>query len=127
MISVNLETKTITKNGQFLVYNGQPTELFQIRKEPVSIQEIEDLYYKYKHSVPSETGCDSIYFKALPLTELSDKDLIANNDRQQAKEQLELTILMGCLNKSLIWSDDHKWFWQSENDKDLVILRQWIT
>jgi arsenate reductase-like glutaredoxin family protein len=126
MTIVNFETQTVTKNRKLIIDHGKPINGFEIRNDPVTFEELEILYEKYKHSVPNGVKYKKTYFKALNAENLSVEDLINGENRQSAKELLELTLLMGVLNHSLIWPDDTKWFWQSEKDKDFVILKKWI-
>ena len=80
----------------------------------------------YKHSVPNGMRRQRKFFRALPESELSTEDLIAGENRQKAKEKLEMAVLEGSLNGSLKWPDNTKWFWQSEKDPDLIVLKKWI-
>jgi hypothetical protein len=46
--------------------------------------------------------------------------------RDVAQAQLELYILCQLL-LGMQWQEEWgKWFWQSPNDKDLVLLREWF-
>lgn len=95
-----------------------------------ALELIEHLYEQYKNSVPSERNDNKRrrYFIALPEHELTDEDMAYGIQREEAQIKLELTILCLILNGSLVWDEVTmgKWFWQSKNDKDLVILRQWV-
>lgn len=99
---------------------------YEISQEPISFEMLEQLYKDYKHSVPCGTHVGKPYFKALSYDKLSSHDLVYGVNRQIAKERLEMAIITGVLNKSLLWTDNEKWFWQSEQDKDFVILKKWI-
>ena len=88
---------------------------------PVCAETIEQLYDIYKHSIPSEktmhrTSC----FKALPEHELSDDDMLYGVSREQAERDLEKA-----LQGFVMPEDAGTYFWQSKNDKDLVVLRSW--
>ena len=54
--------------------------------------------------------------------------MIYGENRELMQAQLEGFILCAILMNHLKWEDltDEKWFWQSANDKDLIILKQWI-
>lgn len=99
---------------------------YEISQEPISFEMLEQLYENYKHSVPGDVYTTKPYFRALSYDELSSHDLVYGVNRQTAKEKLEMAVITGVLNKSLLWTDDKKWFWQSERDKDFVILKKWI-
>ena len=66
-------------------------------------------------------------FRALPERELSDDDMLYGKRRDPAQIELELYILCQVL-LGMEWNEERmgKWFWQSKEDKDLVILKQWI-
>jgi len=98
--------------------------------ESFSISTLEELYQNYKHSRPSERSDSKRrnYFKALRLDELDDDDMLYGTDREIAQFELEAYLLCWILSGLFVWDEESmgKWFWQSQNDKDLVILRSWI-
>ena len=129
---VNIETRTVKKGKKYLIKNGIPEKGVTIDTSPVTVSELENLYQVYKRSLPVEgKRIGSKYFKALSLDELSDEDLIKGEPRAKAAYELESKIVIGVLNGSLTWDcftkDENKWFWVSPTDKDLVILKEWIT
>lgn len=126
MITVNLETKTVKDGKKILIDHGIPVNGFVIDDTPVTFEKLEKLYTIYKYSVPDALRYKYQYFKALNMNQLKMSHLISGSNRQKAKENLELTLLMGVLNGSLKWPDDNLWFWQSQNDKDFVILKKWV-
>lgn len=88
---------------------------------PVTAEELEEKYAIYKHSIPSEkTMHRTSRFYALPESELSDDDMLYGVSREQAELDLEKA-LMG-----FTIPEGSGWFWQSKNDPDLVVLRQWL-
>jgi len=96
----------------------QPSDIEQL---PVCVETIEELYDIYKHSIPSEkTMHRTARFKALPEHELSDEDMLYGVSREQAEMDLEKALKGFAMPETA-----GKWFWQSENDKDLVVLRSW--
>ena len=84
----------------------------------------------FKYSCPSERSDSKRkgYFKALAFDEITDEQMICGANRETAQAALEGYIMCAILMHHLKWGDltEEKWFWQSPNDKDLVILRQWI-
>ena len=93
------------------------------------LNEIEKLYHDYKHSLPSERSDSKRrkYFKALSMEELPDDKLMTASRRETARAKLEGFILCNILNGKFKWTEDMgSWFYQSKNDPDLVILRNWI-
>lgn len=88
---------------------------------PTSIEELETAYNIYKHSIPSErTMHRTARFYALPESELTDNDMLYGASREQSERELEKVLAGVQLPKS------KGWFWQSENDRDLVVLRSWM-
>lgn len=123
---VNLESQTVLSDGKPLILNGKAVNGYKIENTNVTFEMLEELYFIYKHSIPDDIHYENMYFKALKYKDLSPTDLIISANRQSAKYNLELTLLTGVLNGSLIWPDDKKWFWQSKTDPDFVILKKWI-
>ena len=129
---VSFETRTLVVNGKKIIDNGKYEGELGPAQLPLdkALEIIEFLYVQYKHSVPSERSEHKRhrYFKALCETELSDNDMRYGFLRDEAQLSLELAVLCFILNGSLVWDEVKmgKWFWLSSNDKDLVILRQWV-
>ena len=85
------------------------------------------LYNNFKYSVPSKHWKDNSYFKAVDSEELSLDQMVFSLDRYVAQAMLEGYILLGSLAGWIKWTEneDH-WFWQYEDDTELVVLREWI-
>lgn len=94
------------------------------------LNELYPFYYAYKHSVPSERSerVSKHYFKALPVKELSDDDFLYGMPRELARFNLEMALLRELVFGNLKWNDKTMgtWFWQSPDDKDFVILKEWV-
>ena len=88
------------------------------------------MYLGYKYSLPSERSDSKRkkYFKALPVDELTDRDLLYAERREVAQAKFEGYILCMILTGQFKWKEERlgKWFWQSKGDHNLVILRKWI-
>ena len=129
---VHLEGRTLVVNGKKVIDNGQYEGELGIPQMSLdkALEQIEYLYEQYKHSVPSERSerKRKKYFKALPEEQLEDDDMRYGFLRDEAQVCLELAVLCFVLNGSLVWDEQKmgKWFWQSDKDKDLIILRQWV-
>ena len=87
---------------------------------------IKYLYKQYKVSVPNSKWKDKSYFKALPVDELTDADRAYNIDRKYGQAMLEGYILLASLAGWIEWQNEDQWFWQDEEDEDLIVLKQWI-
>ncbi len=127
--TINFEKRTCRMNGKVVTLDGiSPFDYGTSESERV-LRVIEKKYRNYKHSVPSERSESHrrSYFKALSEKELSDEDMMYGEKREVARCKLELYILWKILQGFLRWDESWgAWFWQSPNDKDLVILRSWI-
>ena len=129
---IDFETRTMKVGRKFLVKNGEYDTERTLSYRPTMdvLQIIEELYQSYKHSLPSERNSNkrTRYFKALSADEMTDRQLAIGCKRDGAQARLEGFILCMILNGFLQWNEETmgKWFWQSKNDPDLVILRSWI-
>lgn len=129
---IDFKTQTMRVGKQKLIDNGE----YDIARKLIDIQvddilhNIESLYARYKHSMPSERSDSKYrkYFKALSVDELTDAQLAVGDNREVARARLEGYILCAVLCGNLAWDESTmgKWFWQSKIDPDLVILRDWI-
>ena len=89
--------------------------------QSTSIEDLETAYAIYKHSIPSErTMGRTPRFYALPESELSNDDMFYGIPREQAERDLEKAL------QGFQMPEGAGWFWQSENDPDLVVLRKWV-
>ena len=128
--SICFQKRSLKLNGRFIIKEGKyEGELdFEPSSEPLS--EITHLYSRYRHSIPSERSENKRrrYFYALPEHKLSDDDMLYGEPRDIAQIKLELYVLMSILTRSLDWNKIAvgKWFWQSPEEKDLIILKEWI-
>ncbi len=122
--SLTLNSKYIIQDGRYEGELGMP-----LCVEDEFFANMEELYYRYKHSVPSERSESKSrrYFKALPEKSLADEAMLYGERRDKAQIELELYVLCQILG-GLEWDAETmgKWFWQSQKDKDLVILRSWV-
>lgn len=87
---------------------------------------VEFLYQEFKHSVPSEHSSKRSYFKALPVDELFDDEIAFNIDRNFGIALLEGYILCSSLQGWLKWNFGEFWYWQSDEDPELVVLRNFV-
>lgn len=124
--AINLTKRTMRLHGK--VVDLSDCETPPMKDFPLMTQ-IECLYELYKHSVPSERSEShrKHYFKALPEKSLTDVDMMFGEQREVARCRLELFILLVIADGRLTWQEEWgSWFYQSPNDKDFVILRDWV-
>lgn len=126
---------TIDFKKRTLRVNGKEADAENVEYEFCNVgglglmESIEILYHEYKHSVPSPSSehRQHTYFKALPYEQITTWDLCYREHREVARFKLEFFVLKAIMEKRLVWHDDWgSWFWQSDDDKDLIILREWI-
>jgi hypothetical protein len=129
---IDFEKRTMKIGKNYLVKDGEYDVSRKLINAPGgNISIIEKLYQEYRISFPSKRSDNKRrkYFKALPIEELSIDDMINGQSREVTQCKLEGYILCSVLNGSLKWDKDvmgYGWFWQSENNKDLIILKKWI-
>lgn len=94
------------------------------------LDRVRELYITYKFSLPSERSDKKRrkYFKALPIDELTNEQLIYGEKREVTQYMLEAFILCAILNGDFVWDEKThgKWFYQDPLESDLVILKSWI-
>ena len=122
--SLKIDGKSVISDGNFEGELG-----VELCNEAECLSQLETLYSRYKYSVPSERSESKArkYFKSLPESELSDDDMMFGERRDKAQVELELYLLCQII-LGFQWNAETMgtWFWQSKNDKDLVILRDWV-
>ena len=135
--NISFEKRTMKVGKEYLIKNGEydtTRPLFNRPGDPATmeliVKTIENLYKRYKYSLPSERSDSKrrTYFKALPIEDIPDERLFEANKRELAKAKLEGFVLCIILEGNFVWDEltNGKWFWQSDNDKDLIILKKWI-
>ena len=127
--TINFQKRTCRVNGKIVMSEEDKPKDTPYLTHAVVLFAIEQRYKAYKHSVPSERSESHrrYYFKALPEKELTDEDMMYGERREVARCKLELYVLMQLLRGNLAWENRWgRWFWKSENDKDLIILRDWV-
>ena len=128
---IDFEKRTMKIGKQKVIDNGEYDETRElINFKGFVFQAIDELYKNYKYSLPSERSDSKRkkYFKALPIEKISDEQLMTAERREVAQCKLEGFILCMVLKNIFTWDEftDSKWFYQSENDPDLIILKSWI-
>ena len=103
-----------------LTFGGKPTK-HTAAASLTSVEELEAAYAAYKNSIPTErTMHRTSRFKALAEHELDEGDMLYGVSREQAERELEKALAGFAMPEGA-----GNWFWQSHNDKDLVVLRSW--
>lgn len=122
--------KNYIKDGECCVDDDLITakDLKELGVEEQDFYEIvKQLYKRFKYSVPSENENRNYYFNPLPYSDLTDGDLAYGEPRHLAQAKLEGFILIASLCDMVKWENESHWFWQDENEKDLILMKNWIT
>lgn len=128
---INFQSQSLKLNGKYIIKDGEYEGELGVSKcnDDEFFTHVEELYYRYKHSVPSERSesKSQLYFMALPERSLNSDDMLFGERREKMQIKLELYVLCQILG-GFKWDTKKmgKWFWASKIDKDLVILKQWI-
>ena len=127
---VDFEKQTIKISKKRLNLSDPERQLIDHVDKSEIVSNIELLYKNYKYSTPSERsdGKRRMYFKALSVDKLTDAQLVCGARRELAQAKLEGFILLAAMQGCLEWDDFNidGWFWQSNNDNDLIVLKSWI-
>lgn len=127
---VNFQNRSLKIDGKYVIKDGKYDGDLGVKITNTPLEAITQLYNRYQHSLPSERSDNKrkCYFQALPEHLLSDEDMLYGQPREHAQIALELYVLGVILNESLKWDDFAKdlWFWQSPENKDLILLREWV-
>lgn len=124
--NINLVQKTLSIDRSVIALEGNLIDDNDVVDDN-SWETLDTLYSSYKRSVPSaHHNGNKSYFKADNAEDLTDDELAFNENRNIAQFKLELFILLASLSGMLVWQNDKHWFWQSEKDKELIVLREWV-
>ena len=131
---VNFEKRSVRVDGKLVVENGDFGEDKYEKEGDFSLEgtlaTIEDLYYEYLHSVPSERSESHrrTYFIALKEKDLDDDDIMYGELREVSRARLETYVLEAISRGWLYWDEEKmgSYFWQSKKYKSLIILRDWV-
>ena len=135
---IDLEKRNMKVGKDYLIKEGEFDEtkkllpnFYQVYDLRLALHMIGEFYKNYKYSLPSERSDNKRrhYFKALPMEEITDEQLIVAERREIACAALEGFVLCMIVSGQLVWDEEvmqGKWFWQSKNDPDLVLLRSWV-
>ena len=136
---IDFEKRNMKVGNEYLIKEGEFDESMELLPSlyedvyslHVALHMIRELYRSYKYSLPSERSDNKRrkYFKALPMEEITDEQLMVAERREIAQAALEGLVLCLIVSGQLVWDEEimqGKWFWQSKSDPDLVLLRSWV-
>ena len=133
---IDFEQRNMKVGKDYLVKDSEydsSMDLFEKNVDGVNVvlDMIEQFYNNYKYSLPSERsdGKRKKYFKALPMEEITDEQLMTAERREFSQAALEGFVLCMIVSGKLVWDEEvmcGKWFYQSKTDPDLVLLRSWV-
>lgn len=133
--NIDLKRRSLTVDGIPLVTDGAAAIAMDRDKKPLAeiLEHIEDLYARYKRSIPSKKDTDhpSRYFQALREEDLTNEDMMYGERRNTARFKLEYYVLREIVKGNLRWDSSvfggKAWFWQSQKDRSLVLLKEWMS
>ena len=136
---IDFEKRNMKVGNEYLIKDGEfdeeralfPSLYEDVYSLHVALHMIRELYRNYKYSLPSERSDNKRrkYFKALPMEEITDEQLMVAERREITQAALEGLVLCLIVSGQLIWDEEimqGKWFWQSKSDPDLILLRSWV-
>lgn len=131
---IDLKTKSLRINRNYAIKNGDYKGTLGIEKDSVAVfgERIEELYHDYKFSIPTEHSEHRKHLlRVLKEHELTDEQLIIGKNRDVSQFKFEYYLLASIINGTLtkdffIENEKEKFFWQSENDKDLIIYKSYL-
>lgn len=125
-IYINLNKKSLFIGKTAYVKSGIGVlPFFHDELEIEGWEYVEELYSNYKKSLPSGRMTEeSRYFKPGKLEDIT--DILAAPGMYRTKTLLEAYVLLGGLEGQLKMPNEKYYFWQSDKDKDLVVLKKWI-
>jgi hypothetical protein len=135
---INFEKRNMKVGNDYLIKDGEFDESKELISPIFKNDCLEDIlrmilqrYRSYKISLPSERSDNKRrhYFKALSMEEITDEQLMVAERREVACAALEGFVLCMIVSGQLVWDEEimeGKWFYQSKNDPDLVLLRSWV-
>ena len=133
--NIDFKKRTMKIGKQTIIDNGEYDTTKELINNPFEsmnyvLDTIELLYCNYKYSLPSERSENKRkgYFKAYSMADIPDENLFTAERRELAQARLEGFILCMILKGIFKWDElaKGKWFYQSVNDPDFVILGSWI-
>lgn len=136
---IDFEKRNMKVGRDYLIKNGEYDEERELLgKSFGNVHNLTDLLFEllvlyrvYKYSLPSERSDNKRrkYFKALPMEEITDEQLMGAERREYARAVLEGFVLCMIVGGKFVWDEEimnGKWFWQSDIEPDLVVLRSWV-
>ena len=136
---INFEKRNMKVGNDYLIKKGEFDETRELLGQSFGnvhnltelLFELVCLYRVYKYSLPSERSDNKRrkYFKALPMEEITDEQLMDAERREYSRAVLEGFLLCMIVSGQLVWDEkimNGKWFWQSDIEPDLVVLRSWV-
>ena len=126
---IDFQSRSLKVNGRHMIRNGRYDGAPWLPEYGCGdfFTDVEELYRRYKHSIPSERSQSKSrrYFMALPESDLEDGDMLYGQHRDTAQFELEFYILC-----RIIVRYDLKSFAAflavKLSFRDLVILRKWV-
>ena len=116
---INLANNECKLNGKIVILTSTIADSL--------VNDLNCIYREYKESYPSERSKrGKSYFKALEFEEMTDDMLVLGGDRLVQQALLEGFILSQRDSiREQLFSNTNNWYWQSNEDEDFIILKEW--
>ncbi len=127
--NIDLKNKCLKIGKHKIISEGKFNENIELisNRNDAPWEILRELYREFKHSSPVKRKLgNNPYFKALPYEELEEYDLAFGTNRNLAQAKLEGYILLASMQGILTWRNPEQWFWRDNEDKDFIILKDWI-
>ena len=97
-----------------------------VRSDEDFYETVEKLYHNFKYSVPTkrDNKCRG-NFTAKHPDDLSFDQLMNGEKRPIARCKLEAYVILMAMTGQINWKNNKHFFWQSNNDKELILFREW--
>lgn len=133
---IDFVSRSMFLNGETVIENGEPVGKYTLEPFDTNVtlsktlEKIEQAYLRYRYSVPGQYDSRKAYFWAPSYYKMSEEDVLCGESRRVAQFRLEFRVLMALIKGTLYWDEvimkHNGWFWRSNNQPELVILRSWI-
>ena len=142
LLKFDLKNKTVSNGNIVIIKNGKVVldelklsdgreytglkSMELIHKSDDFYEELETIYEQYYSSVPSQnTQFSKNNFVAKDINHLSLHEMIDGIPRIEAQYRLEAFVLLNAACGQIPWANEHHFYWQSNNNKQLIIYSEW--
>ena len=91
------------------------------------LQNFAKAFIKFQHSSPATTNKKVFkYFEPLPIEQLSDRDILYGENREETYKDLMFLFRLCCMSNQFDkFFENKNLYWQSQTIPNLVLMRKW--